>query len=271
MMRDLRSTLQKLIADALAGDPAAAGFDVHYQPIVRLENRVTVAVEALARWSHPRVGEVCPRIFVEIAEQLGLVGVLDNFVLARACAGAEALEAAYGREVDVHVNVSAGRLSDASLDAVVAEALEWAPLRPGRLVLEITETAQIADPRAALRVAERIRARGVRLALDDFAAGFNWFRRLHDLPIDILKLDASITHVESDPQHAALFCKALLTLCRELDMRIVAEGVESEAQALALEQLGCDVGQGYLLGRPQSLAQLVESQRRAPQRMPAVA
>src|SRR5688572_16471020 len=111
--------LQQLL-DVLAGDPAAAGFEVHYQPIVRLADGATVAVEALARWHHPVAGRIEPSVFVAAAERRGLMAVVDDFVLDRACADAEALARVHGRDVCVHVNVSAYRLGRPDLDAAIA-------------------------------------------------------------------------------------------------------------------------------------------------------
>jgi diguanylate cyclase len=133
------------LADALARNPLAAGFEVYYQPIVRFEDSVTVAVEALARWSHPIVGNVDPNVFIAIAERVGLVGALDDFVLDRACADADALGCVYGRAVGVHVNVSASRLGEPELELAVARALDRYQLPPHQLILEVTETAPIVD------------------------------------------------------------------------------------------------------------------------------
>jgi EAL domain-containing protein (putative c-di-GMP-specific phosphodiesterase class I) len=250
------SALQDLIADALASDAANEGFEVHYQPMVRLEDNATVAVEALARWSHPLVGNICPKLFVTIAESLGLIGIVDDFVLDHACADAAALARVYGWPVDVHVNVSAARLGQADLDFAVARVLDRQLLHPDRLVLEITETASIVDVPSAVESARRIRQRGVRIALDDFGAGFSWLDRLRTLPVDIVKLDASATHLEVDSERAEAVCKTLLVLCEELELPVVAEGIETHWQAEALARLGCCVGQGYLYGPPEPLARL---------------
>jgi diguanylate cyclase len=263
--------LGDLIADALAGDPASAGFHVFYQPIVQLQDSVTVAVEALARWSHPLIGEICPSSFVGVAESLGLTGVVDDFVLDRACADADALARVCGQAVDVHVNVSASRLGQRHMELALGRALDRHRMPPDRLVLEVTETAQITDLGAAVAAARRIRDRGVRIALDDFGAGFNWMGRLHDLPVDIVKLDAAATHVEIDPVRAEAMCKALLVLCDALDLTIIAEGIETCWQAQSLARLGCGLGQGFLYGSPEPLARLAAQSARSQELLTAIA
>ena len=177
--------LPNLLGEALSGDPSRAGFAVHYQPIVRISDGTIVAVEALARWRHPVVGPVDPDVFVTVAERAGLVAVLDDFVLDRACADTAVLALRFGRPIDVHVNVSAVRLGRPELEAAVNRALCRHALVPERLVLEITETSRMTDLRAAAAAVRRIRETGVRLALDDFGSGFNALAQLHALPVDV--------------------------------------------------------------------------------------
>ncbi|MCW6010912.1 EAL domain-containing protein [Micromonospora sp. CPCC 205371] len=251
--------LPDLLAAALTGDPASAGFEVHYQPIVRFEDAATVAVEALARWSHPVAGAVDPDVFVKVAERAGLVANLDDFVLDRACGDAAALAETYGQAIDVHVNVSAGRLGRPELEAALDGALARHGLRPGRLVLEITETSRITDLSAAAAAARRIRARGVRVALDDFGSGFNALAQLHALPVDVVKLDAALTDIETEPERAEALCRSVLAICAELQVAVVAEGVETVSRAGALARLGCRLGQGYLYGQPRPLQGLTTS------------
>jgi diguanylate cyclase len=249
------ATLAEIFADALAGDPLAAGFEVYYQPIVRFADSATVAVEALARWWHPILGNINTTVFVAIAESIGLAGALDDFVLDRACADANALASAYGRAVDLHVNVSASRLGQRELELAVARALDRYRVSPGRLILEITETTQIVDLRAAIDAANRLREQGVRIALDDFGTGFNWLGRLYALPLDAIKLDGTSTPVE-DWQCSETLCGPLLILFNELDLMVVAEGIETGWQADAWARLGCRLGQGYLYGPPEPLRRL---------------
>ena len=155
--------LHELLAEVLAGDPAAGGFEVHYQPIVRIASHATVAVEALACWRHPDVGTVEPAQFMAAAERTGLTSVLDDFVLNQVSAAADALSAVHGFDVPVHVNVAARRLARPDLYAVIDWVLGRYRLAAGRLVIEVAQTDRIEDIGAAARAIKRIRDRGVRV------------------------------------------------------------------------------------------------------------
>lgn len=255
--------LQDLLMDVLAGDPAAAGFEVHYQPIVRLDDSATVAVEALARWHHPVAGRIEPSMFVAAAERRGLVGVLDDFVLDRACADADALADAHGHEVGVHVNISAKRLGRPDLDAAIAWVLGRHRLSASRLTLEITETTRIEDLSVAAAAVRRIRERGVRVALDDLGSAFNTLAQLRALPVDVVKLDATLTGAHVEAWNTEALCRSLLFVCQQMRLSVVAEGIETVRQATALQAMGCHLGQGFLYGAPLRLAGAATPQRRA--------
>ena len=246
--------LPTLLADALAGGPERSGIDVLYQPIVRMSNGERVAVEALARWSHTQIGDVPPSVFVAVAEKAGLVGALDDFVLDRACGDVAAHLARHGTAPAVHVNISASRLGNPDLEQTVADTLARHGLSPGHLVLEVTESCRIPDPAAAAGSARRLRASGVRLALDDFGTGFNTLAQLHELPVDIVKLDRTFTAVGSGSLRAEALCESLVSIAADLAITVIAEGVETRAQGAALARLGCGFGQGHLYGRPAPLS-----------------
>ena len=250
--------LPHLLAQALSrgGDPRAAGFEVHYQPIVRFADGQTTAVEALARWTSPVAGPVHPDVFVAVAERTGLVGAIDDFVLDQACADAAALASLYGRPIDVHVNVSAARLGQDGLFEAVSSALSRHAMPAARLVVEITETRRIQDLTGAAAVAGRLRSLGVRMALDDFGSGFNALVQLHSLPVDIVKLDAKLTDVDAAPERAAALCRSVLAICEDMDITVVAEGIETADRAAAMAEIGCPLGQGYLFGQPGPLHRL---------------
>ncbi|ROP33174.1 putative bifunctional diguanylate cyclase/phosphodiesterase [Couchioplanes caeruleus] len=241
--------LPALLARAVSA-PAEFGFEVHYQPIVRFSDGAVVAVEALARWTDPVAGPVDPEVFVTVAERTGLVAAIDDFVLDRACDQAAALATAYGRPIDVHVNVSAARLGRHGLEDSVLRAVKRHAVRASRLVVEITETRRIPDLPRAVEVLHRLRQYGVRVALDDFGSGYNALAQLHSLPVDIVKLDSSLTDVDVSPERAGALCRSVLRICAELGVSVVAEGVETPERARALAALGCELGQGYLFGQP---------------------
>ncbi|OLB76689.1 MAG: hypothetical protein AUI14_17960 [Actinobacteria bacterium 13_2_20CM_2_71_6] len=246
--------LPRLLAMALqAGD--GGGLDVHYQPIIAMDGGLVVAVEALARWRHPVLGEVAPDVFVAAAERAGLIDALDNLVLRRACREVAEL-AARGTVLDLHVNVCARRLCEPELEAAVLAALVEHDLPGSRLVLEITETSWIPDLTRAAEAIARLRGLGVRLAIDDFGTGYNTLAQLHLLPVDIVKLCQAHTALDGDGARLEALCGAVVSICRSLGLAVVAEGVETPTQAGALARLGCQLGQGYLYGRSAPLAAL---------------
>ena len=253
------------LAAALHGNPAAGRVHVHYQPIVRIVDGSTVAVEALARWTDPEHGPVPPDVFVAVAERTGLVADLDDQVLDQACRDLRDLRERTGVPLAVHVNVSATRLGDPMLETAIHTVLRRYGLAGSVLVLEITETSRVADLAAATAVLRRLRTLGVRLALDDFGTGYGTLAHLHLLPVDVVKLDQTLTTEDPDPARAESLRRSVVSISRALGMLVVAEGVETRAQAADLLRLGCDLGQGFLFGRPVP----VEELRVIPPRVPA--
>ena len=235
----------------------AAGFDVHYQPIVRLSDGAVVALEALARWTEPGRGPVSPLTFVAAAEDSGLVAALDEFVLRRACAEVAAVvpDGRDGTQAPrLHVNVSASRLWDPALPDVFGGALATSGLDPRRLVVEITETYRIVDLAAAARVLEAVRALGSSVAMDDVGAGHTTLAALHELPVDVVKLDRGLIENPLGPGRAARIARSVIHIARSLGAVVVAEGIERRAQRADLTLLGCELGQGFLFARPAPLA-----------------
>jgi diguanylate cyclase len=255
------ASLRALLADSLARHPADAGFEVHYQPIVRFEDGATVAVEALPRWHHPTAGRIETRAFIAAAEHIGLLAVLDDFVLNRACTDAATLADAYGLEVGLHVNIASTRLGRPDLNAAIQWALERHRVQPRRLTLEITETSRITDLSAAANSLQRIRERGVRVALDDFGSGLHALKQLHTLPVDLVKLDPTLLTLDVELWRLEALLRSLLSACEEMSLIVAAEGIETATQAFVLRRLGCHLGQGELYGLPQPLACLVAQQR----------
>jgi diguanylate cyclase (GGDEF)-like protein len=239
------SDLSQLLATALA---ERSGLDVHYQPIVRLADGTVVAVEALARWTDPVAGPIPADTFITVAERAGLVGLVDDFVLDRACRDAASWEAAGWGDVIVHVNVSAARFGAPEQEDAVLQALRDHALEPHRLLLELTETAQLEDLAAAERSAARLIGRGVQLGLDDFGTGYNALHLLHALPVDLVKLDRSL--VVAGTRRSQAVCRSIVSICADLGVRVIAEGIESAAQRAEMATLGCGYGQGHLFGRP---------------------
>lgn len=220
-----------------------------YQPVVSAADGVPCAVEVLARWEHPERGWLSPAVFVPLAEELGLVAQLDNALFTAACQRA-APWVAQGLIDTVSVNVSPRELLDPAFSRNLLRRLGETDLPPANLNVEVTETFLVQDLGLARRHIERLASRGVRIALDDFGTGYSNLRALLQLPIHTVKLDQSlIGDVGRDPRVSKLV-RAMLSAAKSLNVRIVAEGVEDEAQALFLRAAGCDRLQGYLFARP---------------------
>jgi diguanylate cyclase (GGDEF)-like protein len=238
-----------------------------YQPVVDLSTGQPVGCEALLRWSSPRHGTVPPSIFVPIAEERGLIQEIGIWVLQEACTSAVRWLKA-GQPLKVSVNVSAVQLRGAHFAATVASVLEETGVPPELLELEVTETAVMANLVEATRQLTQIRALGVSVALDDFGTGYASLELVRELPLDKLKLDRSfITGAESDARRQVIVA-AVIRLARDLNLQVVAEGVETSRQVELLLAVQCPLAQGYFYSRP-----LKEENLRAlfRQRLPPVA
>jgi diguanylate cyclase len=222
---------------------------LHFQPKVDLASDDLAGVEALVRWDHPERGLLPPGDFVPFAEHTTLIKPLTLHILGRALDQCRIWEAE-GRGMAVAVNVSARNLLDPDFADAVAAHLERAGVAPGRLELEITETALMANPQRALEVLQRLSAMGVSLSIDDFGSGYSSLGYLRHLPVDVLKIDASfVINMASSPADA-MIVRSTIDLARNLGLKVVAEGIEDPAVYELLRDLGCDLGQGYLIGRP---------------------
>ena len=230
---------------------------VYYQPIHRLDDGRMVGAEALVRWQHPERGLVPPGEFIPMAEDSGLIGAIDAWVLEQACIQmGQWLQRGVKLEF-VAVNVSSRLFSRGELDLRVARVLAQTGLDPARLELEVTESAVMDDPDRALELLQHLHSLGVRLAIDDFGTGYSSLARLKRLPVDKLKLDQSFVRgLPSDPEDAAI-ARAVITLGQSLGLRVLAEGIETAEQAAYLRESGCLLGQGYWFGRPQPAEQLL--------------
>ena len=220
-----------------------------YQPQLELASGRVVGLEALVRWPHPTRGILAPSEFVPLAIKTGLIRGLTRHVLASALAQCAEWRAA-GADVRVAVNLTMTDLLDRELPRTVARLLGETKLEPQALELELTETTIMADPVRARQVLDRLKAMGVRLAIDDFGTGYSSFDHVTALPVDALKIDKSfvLAMTRSDRDRTVVRC--VLDLARNLAIEAVAEGVEDEETLLMLRAHGCDVVQGFLVGRP---------------------
>jgi EAL domain-containing protein (putative c-di-GMP-specific phosphodiesterase class I) len=226
-------------------------FVVHYQPLVGTTSGTTVGYEALVRWQHPERGLLSPAHFLDVAEEAGLIVGIGEQVLRSACARAATWEARGGHPAPgVSVNVAARQLTDPGLTATVVDALTTSGLPAERLTLEMTETAIMTDPRVAGQTLRELRDQGLHLALDDFGTGYSSLTYLKRFPFETIKIDQSfVAGLGTDADDTAIV-GAVAGLARSLGLVSVAEGVETPLQLAALRNLGCDVVQGFLLGRP---------------------
>jgi len=229
---------------------------VYYQPLVCLHTQDIIGVEALVRWQHPQRGLVPPGEFIPIAEETGLIGAIDAWVLEQSCRQMVAWQIAGYAVKIVAVNVSSRLFSRGELDLRVAEVLRDTGLEPARLELEVTESAVMANPDAALALLQRLRALGIRLAIDDFGTGYSSLARLKRLPVHKLKLDQSFVSGLPHDQDDVAITRAVIALGHSMGLKVLAEGIEQPEQVELLQQLGCDHAQGYYFGRPQPAEQL---------------
>jgi diguanylate cyclase (GGDEF)-like protein len=219
----------------------------YYQPIVRLGDGAVVGYEALLRWQHERRGLLLPSAFLDLGEESGLIEQVD-WLLYEDVIG----QLAQGGEGYLSVNVSPRHFRSADFSARLFGLIEAAGADPRRLRLEITEVALLDDGPRTLRILQQLRERGVLVQLDDFGTGFSALSYLHRFPISTLKIDQSFIaglHGQ-DMQSTYALVQGVLSLARTLGIETVGEGIENDAQRRTLLQLGCDYGQGYLLGRP---------------------
>lgn len=233
--------LQSELRDAVGRDQLF----VQYQPLVQLDTRRVVGVEALVRWRHPERGLVPPVEFIPLAEETGLIVDVGRFVLTRACAEAKTWSGAPGAPW-VSVNVSVGELESKDFVEHVRRVLDATGLPPSSLVLEVTESAVVPDGGATFTALRRLRRLGVRIAVDDFGTGYSSLAHLRRMPLDMLKIDKTfVDGLSAGPEDAAI-ASAIVRLGRTMHLDVVAEGVEREDQAIALSRLRCGYAQGFL-------------------------
>ncbi|HKA75247.1 MAG TPA: EAL domain-containing protein [Xanthobacteraceae bacterium] len=233
LQHDLRSAVEK------------GELSLHYQPQALIGGDI-IGFEALVRWQHPSIGTVPPHVFIPLAEENGLIMAIGEWVLREACREA----ASWPRHLQIAVNLSPIQFRHGDLAALVHSILLETGLNPSRLELEITEGVLIGEFSRAVSILRRLKALGVRIAMDDFGAGYSSLSYLQSFPFDTIKIDrAFISNVDCNPQSAAIV-RAVIGLARGLSVPVVAEGVETRDQLAFLAREACDHVQGYLMGRP---------------------
>jgi diguanylate cyclase (GGDEF)-like protein len=246
--REMDDTIRerRTLARELRGAIASQELVLHYQPLARAEDGEVCGFEALVRWNHPTRGLVPPLDFIPIAEECGLIAPIGEWVLRQACADA----AAWEKPLRIAVNLSPIQLQQTTLPSLVHEVLLETGLAPHRLELEITESALFKDYQRALDVLRRLKALGVRIAMDDFGTGFSSLSTLQSFPFDKIKIDKSFVENIHRHERATVIVRAVLGLGRSLQIPVTAEGVETEEQLQFLREEACAEIQGYAIGRP---------------------
>jgi diguanylate cyclase (GGDEF)-like protein/PAS domain S-box-containing protein len=224
-----------------------------YQPIVRLEDRSVAGFEALARWNHPKLGRLSPREFINIAEETGLIIELGLFVLDRAARQLSTWQRAvrHREPLFTSVNVSSRQLLRHDLIQDLRTVLARAPLARGSLKLELTESAVMENPEHGAQMLHRIRELGAGLALDDFGTGYSSLSYLQRFPFDTIKIDQSFVRMSAKGTRPVIL-RSMIALAHDLGMDVVAEGAETDSDAVELFQLGCEYAQGFVFGEPMS-------------------
>jgi diguanylate cyclase (GGDEF)-like protein/PAS domain S-box-containing protein len=232
---------------------------VVYQPLMDLVSRQMTGMEALVRWKHPQRGIVSPVEFIPIAEAVGLINKIGAFVMNSACRDFAWMQDALGARApqSVSVNLSRAQLREPSLASDVLQALRAHGMGVGQLELEITESLAAQDPAMQARLKE-IKSLGVTLALDDFGTGYSSLSCLHELPIDVVKIDRSFVSLAQTSDYHRVLIEATVLMARTLGMGTLAEGIETAEQAAMMRAIGCGKGQGYLFSKPLERDALVQ-------------
>jgi EAL domain-containing protein (putative c-di-GMP-specific phosphodiesterase class I) len=223
-----------------------------FQPVVDLCSARLTGFEVLTRWHHPTLGLVLPKNFIHVAEELGIIGILSRQILRKAFRCAAILPS----RITLAVNVSPIQLRFRSLPTQIGEAAEEAGLPLERLIIEVTESAILDNEVMALSIARELKQMGCGLALDDFGTGYASLRHLVSLPFDQIKVDRSFVSEMSARPESRKIVSAVVGLGRSLGMLTLAEGVESREQETILLDAGCNMGQGWLYGRPLAADQI---------------
>jgi diguanylate cyclase len=242
----------------------AKEFQLYYQPIVELKTGRISGFEALIRWVHPRMGLISPAEFIPCVEETGLIVPIGLQVLKRACEQIQTWQQMGVKEPKVSINLSVRQFAHPSLldelDLVLAET----GVSPKHLQLEITESAIMDNAQTAIAIAEQLRFRQIHLSIDDFGTGYSSLSYLNHFPVSSLKIDRSFIRVIESDRKSTEIVQAVLTLGHALNMKVVAEGIETADQHACLCRLGCDYGQGFFFAKPlteQHATELILSQK----------
>jgi EAL domain-containing protein (putative c-di-GMP-specific phosphodiesterase class I) len=235
--------------------------ELHYQPKLNLHSGLIDGAEGLVRWRHPRLGNVPPDSFIALAEETGNIRRLTRWALGAGISQAQRWNGG-ARQMRISINVSARDLDDADLPRRIAELLALHRVDPGRILLEVTESAVMGKPDAAIRVLRQLADQGIDLAIDDFGVGQSSFAYLRQLPVTELKIDKLFTQRINEAAEDRTIVRSIVDLGHHLGYRVTAEGVDNDQALEYLADIGCDHAQGYLIARPlpaESLERMIDS------------
>lgn len=231
-------------------------FAVYYQPQINLATRQVIGMEALIRWQHPDLGLIAPTKFIPLAEEIGLIGPLSEWVLWTACAQNKAWQDAGFPPLRIAVNLSARLFGQQDLMGIVKRVLEETGLNPNYLDLELTESIVMENAEGTIQTLYELKEMGVHISVDDFGTGYSSLSYLKRFPIDILKIDKSfVQDITTDPNNAAI-AELIISMAHTLNLNVIAEGVETEEQLTFLQSHRCNEAQGYLFSKPLSAKEL---------------
>jgi len=244
MAREMR--LRTQIEQALRKAVAAQEIEPHFQPIVDLASGEVKGFECLARWRDAELGDIAPSTFIPLAEQAGFIDALTKLLFAKAIRCAKQ----WPKNIFLSFNLSSVQLVDPTTAFSVLAMLQKMDFDPRRIEIEITETAMMSDPETAERIIDELRAVGIRILLDDFGTGQSSLGRLRDFSFDKVKIDQSFIQALGEDEKAEHIVRAIVNMCEALGLSVIAEGIETAANADKLIGLGCLAGQGYYFGKP---------------------
>ncbi|RAU21645.1 diguanylate cyclase [Paramagnetospirillum kuznetsovii] len=245
-----RLTLERSIKDALK----AGQFELFYQPQVNLKTYALVGAEALIRWRHPELGIISPDKFIPVAEESGLIVPMGTWVLRTACRQLRIWNDMGIRGLRIGINVSGRQFHEHDLPDLVADAISESGVNPTHIDLELTESMLMADGEGTLKMLRALAKLGVTLSIDDFGTGYSSLAYLKRFPINTVKIDRAFVKDLDQDEDGRVIANAIISLAHSLSLKTIAEGVETEAQAALLARHGCDEIQGYMIGRPLTVA-----------------
>jgi diguanylate cyclase (GGDEF)-like protein len=256
---DKQSAKQHLLEGYLRKALEKNELSLFYQPKVDLKTNKIIGAEALIRWRHPELGMIAPTEFISIAEKTGLVIAIGNWIVKNACSQTKIWHNMGFNNFVVAINLSAYQFRQGDISHVIAETLWETGLTPSALDLEITESVIMENPEKSVLMLHVLRSMGVSIAIDDFGTGYSSLTQLKSLPFQSLKIDQSfVRNLETDPAYNRTIIATIVSMAKQLGLKIIAEGVETEEQRQFLLDQGCDYGQGYLFSKPLEVGEMTK-------------